>query len=179
MAISTATAEWSGAFKTGRGVMRPTHGAEVAFTTATRFEGSEGSNPEELIGAALAGCFSMALAVGLERAGITPQNIRTSAKVHLEKQDSGFGIPDDMQARLFQPFFRARSPETRNIEGTGLGLHLVKNIIERHNGVLRFHSVYGQGSTFGFQLPIVPDAPPTIPTEADHEPAGETQPQPD
>jgi PAS domain S-box-containing protein len=100
----------------------------------------------------------------------------SSEQALLDVIDSGFGIPDDMQARLFQPFFRARSPETRNIEGTGLGLHLVKNIIERHNGVLRFHSIYGQGSSFGFQLPLAPDTPQPMPADADHEPEAQLQP---
>lgn len=67
--------------------------------------------------------------------------------------DNGYGIKEAQQTRLFQPFFRARSTETRDIEGTGLGLHLVKNIIERHEGQLIFESVYGEGSTFGFELP--------------------------
>jgi signal transduction histidine kinase len=74
----------------------------------------------------------------------------------VEVEDSGYGIPEEMQARLFQPFYRARSKETRHIEGTGLGLHLVKNIIERHSGKMIFHSVYHQGSTFGFELPLLP-----------------------
>ncbi|HEX2623461.1 MAG TPA: ATP-binding protein [Phototrophicaceae bacterium] len=69
--------------------------------------------------------------------------------------DNGYGIKENQQARLFQPFFRARSVETRDIEGTGLGLHLVKNIIERHNGKIIFHSVYSEGSTFGFEIPAV------------------------
>lgn len=72
----------------------------------------------------------------------------------LEVRDTGFGIPESQQERLFQPFFRAKTAETRAIEGTGLGLHLVKNIIERHGGQMRFHSVYGKGSTFGFELPL-------------------------
>ncbi len=72
----------------------------------------------------------------------------------LEVRDTGFGIPEAQQDRLFQPFFRAKTAETRAIEGTGLGLHLVKNIIERHGGRMRFHSVYGKGSTFGFELPL-------------------------
>lgn len=70
--------------------------------------------------------------------------------------DTGFGIPPELQARLFQPFFRARIREAREIEGTGLGLNLVKNIVERHGGQVMFHSVYQQGSTFGFNLPAVP-----------------------
>jgi lipoyl-dependent peroxiredoxin len=94
MSISNANATWTGDFKTGKGMMRPENGnAEVPFSTATRFEGQKGSNPEEMIGAALAGCFSMALALGLEKAGIKPETVETSAKVHLEKQDAGFGIP--------------------------------------------------------------------------------------
>ena len=72
----------------------------------------------------------------------------------IEVRDNGFGIREDLQERLFQPFYRARTPETADIEGTGLGLHLVKNIVERHDGKMRFESVYGEGSTFGFSLPI-------------------------
>lgn len=68
--------------------------------------------------------------------------------------DTGYGIPADQQARLFQPFFRASSEETANIDGTGLGLHLVKNIITRHDGQMIFQSTYGQGSTFGFKMPL-------------------------
>ncbi len=70
--------------------------------------------------------------------------------------DNGYGIPEDRQQRLFEPFYRAKTEETINIEGTGLGLHLVKNIIERFHGKLFFESVYQQGSTFGFTLPTVP-----------------------
>jgi PAS domain S-box-containing protein len=74
--------------------------------------------------------------------------------VVFEVIDNGYGVPEDQQRQLFQPFFRAQSEETRTIEGTGLGLHLVKNIIESHKGSMIFHSVYGQGSTFGFELPV-------------------------
>lgn len=69
-------------------------------------------------------------------------------------EDTGLGIPEDQQGRLFQPFFRASNAKQSQIEGTGLGLHLVKNIIERHGGRMRFKSVLGQGSRFGFELPI-------------------------
>jgi len=69
--------------------------------------------------------------------------------------DTGYGIPADKQDQLFKPFFRAKTPETRKIDGTGLGLHLVKNIVERHNGQIHFESVYKKGSTFGFMLPQV------------------------
>ncbi len=69
-------------------------------------------------------------------------------------EDTGYGIPESLQKRLFQPFYRAKTDETEHIEGTGLGLHLVKNIVERHNGQMIVHSVYGKGSIFGFMLPI-------------------------
>ena len=71
-----------------------------------------------------------------------------------EVVDNGYGVPEELQAKLFQPFYRAKTRETLRIDGTGLGLHLVKNIIERHHGKMRFHSVYGQGSTFGFEIPV-------------------------
>lgn len=84
--------------------------------------------------------------------------------VHFEVEDTGYGIPENQQARLFQPFYRAKTVETRKIEGTGLGLHLVKNIIERHSGQLTVRSEYGKGSTFGFTLKIHRDSsqPPMI-----------------
>jgi PAS domain S-box-containing protein len=69
--------------------------------------------------------------------------------------DTGYGIPKDKHASLFQPFYRAKSKETRHIEGTGLGLYLVKNIIERHHGALIFKSVQGKGSHFGFEIPLI------------------------
>ncbi len=72
----------------------------------------------------------------------------------LTVRDNGYGIPDDMQDRLFQPFYRAKSKMTRRIEGTGLGLHLVRNIVRRHRGEIIFHSVYGEGSVFGFRIPL-------------------------
>lgn len=80
---------------------------------------------------------------------------RQEATARFEVQDTGFGIPQEKQDRLFQPFYRAKMNETSEIEGTGLGLHLVKNIIERHRGTLIFQSVYGKGSQFGFSLPLV------------------------
>lgn len=71
-----------------------------------------------------------------------------------EVKDTGYGVAPDEQARLFQPFFRASNARESSIEGTGLGLHLVKKIIERHGGTMRFESALGEGSTFGFELPL-------------------------
>jgi osmotically inducible protein OsmC len=93
MPTSKASATWEGNLATGRGSMKPDHGGDIAFSRATRFDGAQGSNPEEVVGAALAGCFSMALSLGLEKAGMTPQTIHTSATVHLEKVGDGFAVP--------------------------------------------------------------------------------------
>ena len=69
-------------------------------------------------------------------------------------KDDGYGVPKEDHERIFQPFFR--SPGTANREeGTGLGLHLVKNIIDRHKGTILFESSSDRGSTFGFRLPLV------------------------
>ena len=84
MAIRTSTAEWNGTLKEGQGRMRFGSGAfDGAYTFASRFESGTGTNPEELIAAAHAGCFSMFLSALLTKAGHTPTSIRTSAKVHL------------------------------------------------------------------------------------------------
>lgn len=92
MGVSKAKAEWSGGLKDGKGAMRPENAPEAPFSLSTRFEGKKGSNPEELIGAALSGCFSMALTASLEKAGFKPERVETAAEVHLEKQGDGFTI---------------------------------------------------------------------------------------
>jgi len=90
MAIRTANAAWEGTLKEGKGTMRFGSGAfEGAYSFASRFEEGTGTNPEELIGAAHAGCFSMAFSAGLTNAGFPPTRIRTEAKVHLTRDDSG------------------------------------------------------------------------------------------
>lgn len=86
---------------------------------------------------------------------VTVRLIERSGHAVFEVEDTGPGIPDEMQPRLFTPFFRARAAETAAVEGTGLGLHLVKNIVERHEGKMRFHSTLGRGSMFGFEIPSV------------------------
>src|SRR5690349_17773843 len=92
MGISKGSAQWTGGFKEGKGTMKPAHAPEAQFSVASRFEGQPASNPEELIGAALAGCFSMALSLGLEQAGAQPKSVQTSADVKLEKVGDGFTI---------------------------------------------------------------------------------------
>ena len=84
MALRESTAVWNGNLVDGKGTMRLGSGAyEGEFTKASRFEDGPGTNPEELIGAAHAGCFSMFLSAILSDAGHAPTQIRTSAKVHL------------------------------------------------------------------------------------------------
>lgn len=75
--------------------------------------------------------------------------------VSFEVEDKGIGIAEDAQSQLFEPFYRVRTRETATIPGTGLGLALVKRIIERHTGRVHFISREGVGSTFGFWLPVV------------------------
>jgi osmotically inducible protein OsmC len=90
MAVQAASAEWKGSLKEGAGTMRTGRGAfEGPYTFVSRFETGPGTNPEELIGAAHAGCYSMALAAGLGRAGHQPTSIRTTAKVHLGASEAG------------------------------------------------------------------------------------------
>jgi len=85
MAVSKASAKWTGTLKEGAGSMKGASGHfDAPFTFVSRFEGaSTGTNPEELIGAAQAGCFSMFLAAQLTNAGHPPKSIETSATVHL------------------------------------------------------------------------------------------------
>jgi osmotically inducible protein OsmC len=93
MPVRSAQAVWEGDLKAGKGHVRGSSGAiQGAYSFGTRFEEQPGTNPEELIAAAHAGCFSMALAAGLAKAGHHPQRIHTSAKVHIEKVAEGFGI---------------------------------------------------------------------------------------
>jgi lipoyl-dependent peroxiredoxin len=92
MSTSKASARWEGSLRDGKGTMKPANGSEVPFSLKTRFEGEKGSNPEEVIGAALAGCFSMALSAALGKAGSNPTSIETEASVQLDKQGDGFAI---------------------------------------------------------------------------------------
>lgn len=94
MAVRTAQARWEGNLKEGKGTVKLGSNAyEGPYSFQSRFEEGTGTNPEELIAAAHAGCFSMALAHGLSQAGHSPKSIRTDAKVHLEKANGGFAIP--------------------------------------------------------------------------------------
>lgn len=100
-----ATAVWNGGLKSGQGRLSAESGAfsQMPYSFRTRFENETGTNPEELIAAAHAGCFSMALAAQLERNGFNADEIRTQAKVSLEQKDGGWAITKvdlDLEARV-------------------------------------------------------------------------------
>jgi osmotically inducible protein OsmC len=90
----TAEAIWHGALATGNGTISTQSGVlnNSNYSFKTRFEGDPGTNPEELIAAAHAGCFSMALSLVLNQAGMTADTIHTKATVTLDKKDGGFSI---------------------------------------------------------------------------------------
>src|SRR3954463_3454696 len=89
----TATARWEGGLQGGKGTMRLGSGAfDGQYSFSSRFEEGTGTNPEELIGAAHAGCFSMAFSAQLTNAGFPPTSVQTQARVHLDKGDAGFSI---------------------------------------------------------------------------------------
>lgn len=90
----SASAIWKGGLKDGKGSISTDSGvlSETQYSFSTRFEDGKGTNPEELIAAAHAGCFSMALSGQLGQAGLTAESIRTTASVRLEKSDAGFTI---------------------------------------------------------------------------------------
>ena len=93
MAVRTSEAEWRGNLREGAGRVKLGSGAfEGSYSFPSRFEDGKGTNPEELLGAAHAGCYSMALSAGLSKAGHPPTRVHTVARVHLEKVGDGFGI---------------------------------------------------------------------------------------
>jgi lipoyl-dependent peroxiredoxin len=101
----TATAAWHGSLKEGKGTISTASGVldDAQYSFGTRFEQGLGTNPEELIAAAHAGCFSMALAAQLGEAGITPDSIQTTATVTLEKTQAGWSVTAshlDVRARI-------------------------------------------------------------------------------
>jgi osmotically inducible protein OsmC len=103
--IRKASAIWNGSLKEGKGTISTESGvlSNTPYSFATRFEIARGTNPEELIAAAHAGCFTMALSAQLSGAGITPESLKTTAAVTLEKLEAGFTITKvhlDVAARV-------------------------------------------------------------------------------
>ena len=103
--IRKASAVWTGSLKEGKGTISTDSGVltKTQYSFSTRFENGAGTNPEELIAAAHAGCFTMALSAQLGNAGLTPESLETTAAVTLEKLDAGFTITKvhlDVTARV-------------------------------------------------------------------------------
>jgi osmotically inducible protein OsmC len=103
--LRKGSAVWQGGLRDGKGAVSTESGvlSDTQYSFATRFEDGKGTNPEELIAAAHAGCFSMALSKQLEDAGMKAEEIRTTAAVRLEKTDAGFSITKihlDVSARI-------------------------------------------------------------------------------
>jgi osmotically inducible protein OsmC len=101
----TATAAWTGSLKDGKGAISTQSGvlADTPYSFVTRFENGKGTNPEELIAAAHAGCFTMALSAQLGTMNFTPQSLRTTATLTLEKLEAGWTISKvhlDVTARI-------------------------------------------------------------------------------
>jgi osmotically inducible protein OsmC len=93
MPVRSSKAEWQGNLKEGKGTVELGSGAfKGSYSFPSRFEDGTGTNPEELIAAAHAGCYSMALSAGLAKSGFNPIRVNTEAKVHLEKVGEGFEI---------------------------------------------------------------------------------------
>ncbi len=99
------SAVWQGGLKDGKGTVSTQSGVlkDTPYSFSTRFEDGAGTNPEELIGAAHAGCFSMALSLILGNAGLTPERLATTATVTLEKLEAGFTVTEvhlDLVAKI-------------------------------------------------------------------------------
>src|SRR5271154_3694665 len=103
--IRKASAVWNGSLKEGKGTISTESGvlSNAQYSFSTRFENGKGTNPEELIAAAHAGCFTMALSAQLGNAGITPESLETTASLTMEKLEAGFTITKihlDVAARI-------------------------------------------------------------------------------
>jgi len=136
VSVRNAEAVWEGNLRDGRGKLKLGSGAfEGPFTYKSRFEEEAGTNPEEIVGAALAGCFSMFLSAVLGKAGYTPRAIRTSARVHLETVGSGPAITkieldtradipgiDDATFQEKAQAAKAGCPVSRSLAGTEIVL---------------------------------------------------------
>jgi lipoyl-dependent peroxiredoxin len=141
MAIRTADAEWRGSLTQGSGHMRLGSDAfEGPYDFRSRMGEGKGTNPEELLGAAHAGCFSMALALQLADAGFTVERIHTTAKVHFEERDGGWSIQrvdldteasvSDVAAGIFEEYAQGAKkncPISRAL--SGVDIHLLAKLL--------------------------------------------------
>ncbi len=103
---------------------------------------------------ALTNIISNAIKYTPENGIVTVQTGRRNGRIYIAVQDTGIGISAGQQKKIFQKFFRVKNDKTKNIGGTGLGLCIVKSIVESHHGRIHFESVEDQGSTFTIELPV-------------------------
>jgi osmotically inducible protein OsmC len=136
MPVRNANAVWTGNIASGKGLFKVGSGLfEGEYSVPTRFADEAGTNPEELIGAAHAGCFSMALSAGLSKAGFKPTRIETTADVHINKVGEGWKITKielttkgevpDIDAAKFEEFAKgakAGCPVSQALTGTEITL---------------------------------------------------------
>jgi osmotically inducible protein OsmC len=135
-----ASAEWKGDLKSGKGTIRTDSGVldNTQYSFSTRFENGTGTNPEELVAAAHAGCFSMALSAQLGERGITPESIQTTATVTLEKKEGGFAVTSshlEVRARI-PGADRAKFDEAANAAKSGCPISKLLNAAITMNATL-------------------------------------------
>ena len=137
---SKASAVWKGDLKGGSGTISANSGvlSDAAFTFATRFEGSPGTNPEELVAAAHAGCFSMALSNELAKGGTTPDHVSTTATVTMEPVEGGVAVTKiHLECSAKVPgISQAAFDETANGAKTGCPISKLMNAEISLNAVL-------------------------------------------
>jgi signal transduction histidine kinase len=104
---------------------------------------------------AIENLFSNAIKYTPDGGTITLNIYLEDERLYFSVQDTGYGIPEDQQQFVFQPHFRANQPEIKHIEGSGVGLSLVREVVNRHGGNVWFTSQQGVSSTFGFWLPLL------------------------
>lgn len=142
MPLRKSEAVWEGSLKEGKGTFKTGSGSfEGRYSFGSRFEEEKGSNPEELIGAAHAGCFSMALSAELGKAGYKPERIHTTASVALGMEGGGFAITrvelrtegsipdiDEAEFRKFAEKAKNTCPVSKALAGTKISLEEAKLI---------------------------------------------------
>jgi len=137
MPTRSASARWEGNLASGKGNLQTATGSfSGSYSFPSRFESGEGTNPEELIAAAHAGCYAMALSHELDQAGFTPNSVSASADVHLEQVEGGFAITkidlscdadvpniDDSKFQEIANAAKAGCPVSKALAGTEIGLN--------------------------------------------------------
>lgn len=128
---------------------------QMRFVTEIAAELLEIEGDEDQLHHAISNLIDNAIKYTPQGGSIIVRLLRRDALAHIEVQDTGYGIPADSLPKLFQEFYRVHTKDTEHIEGTGLGLSLVKAVITAHRGRIWVESEEGKGSTFFVELPLV------------------------